>query len=166
MHSFLAFLFVAGTLLTGESATAQSILTAKDSLKSKSLEQKWLRYVHNPSEQTAEAVMKLLPPCNNGDSLDVVSFNSQLLESISTHEMVLAKEIHRGRREALDLALSLYLISDGDLAESLSEIAGEAVPMYPRMFLEALEKALALCPSIDISSFLFPTGRNMAIVTT
>jgi hypothetical protein len=98
--------------------------------------ERWLKYVENPTEGNATLVLATLPGCS--DTIDEAGANFDQAETaISRHAEILAKQMRLGKGKAVAVAFRIAPFSDGDLAERIGDMFGDLLRDQPHLFLQS-----------------------------
>jgi hypothetical protein len=125
----------------------------------KTLEENWNAYYAEPSEDTAQKIIALLP---NGAKVMDIKDGFTVLNSINDHLGVLEGEIYSGNPNAVKLGFRLFTIAYGGFEVNLNKIMGNLIAFNPRMFLEELGANRDLFPNLEtlLGSFLRDTAND------
>lgn len=125
----------------------------------KALEGNWNAYYIEPSEETAQKILALLP---NGAKVMDIKDGFTVLNSINDHLGVLEGEIYSGNPNAVKLGFRLFTIAYGGFEVNLNKIMGNLIAFNPRMFLEELGANRDLFPNLEtlLGSFLRDTAND------
>lgn len=125
----------------------------------KALEGTWNAYYTEPSEETAQKILALLP---NGAKVMDIKDGFTVLNSINDHLGVLEGEIYSGNPNAVKLGFRLFTIAYGGFEVNLNKIMGNLIAFNPRIFLEELGANRDLFPNLEtlLGSFLRDTAND------
>ena len=98
------------------------------------LEAAFRDFVKVPNQKNSEKISELLPG-DKSASHRIGSYDSEVAGRILNNLNEIEKLIESGNQNALQVAFTLYAISDGEYSEWILEMTGEAIIDHPKAYL-------------------------------